>query len=365
MFTIHTTWRGHMLKRIILVFLASALLLTAVSCKKPPEETTPVLNEEESKVPAEHVESEEPEEIEKLAEGAESDFVKPAEGIRPYAVMIDNEGTKSLPQGGLHMAQVIYEVIAEGGETRLMPVFWNVDPEMIGPVRSSRHYFLDYAMEHDAIYIHFGWSPMAERDIPKFGINNANGVGYGGEIFWDLTDDPNNWQDSYTSMEKIKGFVAKAKYRTETDKKHVFSYNESDEEIGDGQQAEKISITYAGGSYMSYEYDKDTKTYKRNRKDKPHMERITGEQLETKNIIVQRVKNYRIPGDEYDRQEVETVGSGSGWYITNGKAAEIKWVKESRPAPTEYFYKNGDRVVLNPGQTWVQIVPLGGIVDIE
>ncbi|WP_243467285.1 DUF3048 N-terminal domain-containing protein [Acetivibrio straminisolvens] len=72
--------------------------------------------------------------------------------------MIDNQGTICLPQGGLSQAQVIYEVIVEGGITRFMPVFWGQKTELIGPVRSARHYFLDYAMEHDAIYVHIGWS---------------------------------------------------------------------------------------------------------------------------------------------------------------------------------------------------------------
>ncbi|MDO8685665.1 MAG: DUF3048 domain-containing protein, partial [Clostridiales bacterium] len=163
-------------------------------------------------------------------------FTFPVQGVRPFAVMIDNEGTRSLPQGGLYMAQVIYEVIVEGGETRLMPVFWNpadsgaaAIPALIGPVRSSRHYFLDYIMELDAIYIHFGWSPMAKSDISKYKINNANGVANGGEIFWDLTKDKGNWQDSYTSMEKILWYVGKVKYRTTTNKQAVFNYKNSTE----------------------------------------------------------------------------------------------------------------------------------------
>jgi len=79
-----------------------------------------------------------------------------------------------------------------------MPVFWGQKTELIGPVRSARHYFLDYALEHDAIYVHIGWSPMAMADIPKLGVNNINGA-YG--VFWDITNDKSNWQDTYTSME--------------------------------------------------------------------------------------------------------------------------------------------------------------------
>ena len=83
---------------------------------------------------------------------------------RPVAVMIDNH-TGAWPQAGLNKAYLVYEIIVEGGETRLMALFKGQDVEHIGPVRSSRHYFLDYALENDAIYTHFGWSPQAESDI--------------------------------------------------------------------------------------------------------------------------------------------------------------------------------------------------------
>ena len=79
---------------------------------------------------------------------------------------------------------MVYEAIAEGGETRLMALFKGADVEQIGPVRSARHYFLDYAMENDAIYVHFGWSPQAQRDIKKYAINNINGIEEDGTTFW-------------------------------------------------------------------------------------------------------------------------------------------------------------------------------------
>lgn len=292
-------------------------------------------------------------------------FVKPASGNRPIAVMIDNEGTRSLPQGGLDKAQVIYEIIVEGGETRLMPLFWDTDVEMIGPVRSSRDYFLDYVMEHDAIYVHFGWSPKAQKDISKLKINNINGVSNGGEIFSDLTKDRGNWQDSYTSMQKILDYVKKVKYRTETDKKPVFTYNQTNVEPAAGQKAEKISLRYSSSYTCGYEYDQTTKAYNRIRKGKPQMERVSGKQLQAVNIIIQYIHNNMIKGDNKDRQELDTTGSGNGYYITSGKAVKIKWSKEERSAQTKYVDEAGNEIMLNPGQTWVQILPLTGKVSIE
>ncbi len=291
-------------------------------------------------------------------------FIMPVEGKRPYAVMIDNEGSKPLPQGGIKKAQIVYEIIVEGGVTRLMPIFWNADAELIGPVRSSRHYFLDYVMEHDAIYVHFGWSPLAKSDISKLKINNINGVGKGGEVFWDLTKDRNNWQDSYTSSQRLDECVEGLKYPVNTDQKLMLSYNASDMEPGT-ENAGKIEVKYSGGYVCSYEYDPASKKYSRFRQGKPHMERTDNTQLTAKNIIIQYVSNKRISGDREDRQELSNIGSGSGLFISCGKMTEITWSKKSRGSKTEYMDTEGKPVLLNPGQTWIQIVPKGNNAVIE
>ena len=94
---------------------------------------------------------------------------------RPIACMIDNH-SDAWPQFSISKAYTVYEIIVEGGETRLMAVFKGADADKVGPMRSSRHYFLDYALENDAIYAHIGWSPQAQSDIKKLGINNVNGL---------------------------------------------------------------------------------------------------------------------------------------------------------------------------------------------
>ncbi len=296
---------------------------------------------------------------------SKSGFNFPIEGVRPYAVMIDNQGSKCLPQGGLNKAQIIYEVLAEGGITRFMAVFWNTDPTLIGPVRSSRHYFLDYAMENDAIYVHFGWSPQAESDIVSFNVNNINGISNGWDVFWDITSDKGNWQDSYTSMEKLEAFTKKAGYSTTTPKKLVFSYNVENIDLTQGLHAGQIDIIYNSNYNCGFHYDSVKKEYKRLRMGVPQMERVSGKQLRAKNIIIQTEKNNTISGDAKGRQELGNVGEGSGWFITCGNAIKITWSKASRSEATEYFDENGDSIMLNPGQTWIQIVPPEGIITIN
>ena len=103
---------------------------------------------------------------------------------RSYAVMINNHSAARLHHAGLQDAYLIYEIIVEGGLTRYMAVFKDQDTAKIGSVRSSRHYFLDYAMENDAIYVHWGWSPQAQSDISKYKINNINGLTWEGTYFY-------------------------------------------------------------------------------------------------------------------------------------------------------------------------------------
>lgn len=288
-------------------------------------------------------------------------FSFPVSGVRPVAVMIDNQGTKPLPQGGLYKAQYIYEALAEGGITRFMAIFYGNGPDKIGPVRSSRDYFVQYAMEHDAIYAHIGWSPQAKTFIEQNSVNNINGL-YDG-IYTKITSDPYNWQDKYTSYKKIIDFSEKKNYRLTTQESPLLDYNakmampkqfkDDDKE----KDAIQLELSYNSVHHVKYDYDSKQKVYKRFREGVPHMERDNGKQLTCGNIIIQFVKNAAIIGDNKNRQEMENIGQGTGWYITMGKAVPIKWSKASATSRTSYTYNDGTNLVLNPAQTWIQITP--------
>ena len=295
----------------------------------------------------------------------QGEFIFPKADIRPIAVMIGNRGDKVLPQGGIKQAQIVSEIVVEGGITRYMAVFWDTLPEMVGPVRSSRPYFLDYAMEYDSIYVHFGQSDQAYIDIEKFEIDNINGVANGGGAFYDLTNDPKNYQDSYTSPKKIFDYIDYAGYRKSSENSIPFIYNSEDTDLESDIMANDIFIKYMYDNYCGYCYDPVKKVYQRVRMGKPQTERNTGLEVEAKNIIVQFVNNHTIENDEYDRQELDNLGSGQGYLITNGKAIKIIWTKQERDKKTVYKDENGKEIKLNPGQTWIQIVSDKSKITIE
>ncbi len=285
---------------------------------------------------------------------------------RPYAVMIPNDSGAKKRQHGIQSAYITYEITVEGGITRLLALFKDVEVEKIGPVRSSRHYYLDYALENDAIYVHFGWSPQAESDISSLGVNNLNGLYNPSNMFWRDKNysSPNN---AFTSTENIRKASEKKEYNLTSNNYELLKYVKEvdlkdDETL---KKANNVKVNYAGNAYVNYIYDENNKYYLRYNNKNEHIDNLTNEQVHTKNIIVLKMDTENIGGDEKGRQNLNNIGTGSGYYITEGKSIEITWSKESRTSKTIYKNTKGEELNINDGNTFIQIVPTNCEVTIE
>lgn len=283
---------------------------------------------------------------------------------RAIAVMIDNN-KEAWPQSGLNDAYLVYEIIVEGGETRLMACFKGANLEKIGPIRSSRHYFLDYALENSAIYVHYGWSPQAQSDISTFKVNNINGVLESSKSFWRVKDKsvPHN---AVTSTEKILELANKKGYSTESDAPSVLNYVVEEVKLEEGTIANKVTIPYATKKNVSYEYNFETKMYTRYSKGVKQTDWMTGEDITTKNIIITKARNYTLKDSENKgRQGLENIGTLEGYYITNGQVIPITCTKASRISQTEYKDINGNEIEVNDGRTFIQICPIDSEITFE
>lgn len=300
-----------------------------------------------------------------LTAGVEEKKVKIFNGNdRPIAVMIDNHN-QAWPQAGLNKAYLVYEAIVEGGETRLMALFKGVTVDKIGPVRSSRHYFLDYAMENDAIYAHFGWSPQAQSDITKYSIDNINGITESESTFWRVKDKaaPHN---AVTSTEALLKAAKSKGYKTTSDKKSVLNYTTDEVNLEDGQGATSVTIPHSMLQTVKYEYDEQNQVYKRYARKKAQTDWDTGNSITTKNIIITFCDNYTLlDSEDKGRQGLKNTGTFDGYYITNGKAIKIKCIKEARNTQTKYQDLQGNEIKVNDGNTWINICPKNAKVVID
>ena len=285
-------------------------------------------------------------------------IVDPDSDTRPIAVMINNHRQARINHSGLQDAYIVYEAIVEGGLTRMMALYKDKNTDRIGSVRSSRHYFLDCAMENDAIYVHFGWSPQAQNDIKKYEINNINGLTDGNTFWRDTSLRVSKEHTAFTSIEKIKATAKEKGYRMKTDKDLLLNYKIKPVKLEKKEgaiQANNVVIPYSSYSKTSYEYDAEAKVYKRFVNDEAHIDKPTSNQYTAKNIIIVKVDNNSI--DSYGRQDLDNIGDGEGYYITNGYAVPIKWSKGSRSEQTVYKYENGEEIEVNDGNTFIQLQP--------
>ena len=284
---------------------------------------------------------------------------------RPIAVMIDNH-SGAWPQANLNKAYMVYEIVVEGGETRLMALFKGQNLEKIGPVRSSRHYFLDYALENDAIYVHHGWSPQAQSDISSLGVNNINGIQESSTSFWRVKDKsaPHNL---FTSTENILKIAERKGYSKTSNKKSVLNYVANEVEMpSTAVSATSVTIPHSNLQTVKYEYDEQTKTYKRYARNKLQTDYVTGEPVTTKNIIITMCENYTLSDSENKgRQGLKNIGTFKGYYITDGKAIEIQCTKNARVEQTVYKDLNGKEIEVNDGNTFVNICPIDAKLVIE
>ena len=285
---------------------------------------------------------------------------------RPVAIMLNNI-KKANPQIGTSNADVIYECMVEGGITRLMMLVTNYENlDVIGSVRSSREYYLDFAQNHDAIYIHAGGSTQAYKEIYQRSINNICGVN-GGAVTAYFYRDPERRatmgleHSLMTTGEMITKAIQYKKYRT--DKYEGFdspfdfvSCDGGENTLEQGGEARHVIITYTSSHYPQYIYNEKTNTYARYQfKGEAHIDGATGETLTFTNVLVIACTHTNT-NDSYNHIDVDTVGSGDGYYIYGGKYIKIKWSKADEDTPIQLFNEDGTPLQMNCGKTFVNIV---------
>jgi len=288
---------------------------------------------------------------------------------RPYAVMINNIKTVWGYQSGIQDAYLVYEIIVEGGITRMMALYKDTYPTKVGSNRSARHYFIDYAEENDAIFIHWGGSPQAYSRLAS-GIDSLDGMSLEGSVYFRDTSLNRDYEHTgFVNLEKAKSYLTEKGYRTDTNKGLLLDYSADEIDLNANetvQVANTVDLKYSNYHKTNYEYDEENKVYKRSMSGKANVDLETGEQYTAKNIIVYKVENYTLnDGEGKGRQELENIGNGTGYYISNGQAVSINWEKSSHSGQTVYKYANGEELTVNDGNTFIQILPADGEISIN
>lgn len=294
--------------------------------------------------------------------GTRASGLEPQE--RPVMVMVENSA-KARPQTGLDQADIVYEVLAEGDITRFAAVFHSRSPEIVGPVRSIRPYFVEIGDGIDALIVHAGWSQeamnmMAERKLAHFDQVYGDGAYY-----W-RTEDRKPPHNLYTGIGRIREGALHKKIRREWKGQGArfaeagLPLKEMEHNAAAAKPAKRVSVKYLNGYVVEYGYDSASGLYNRFVAGAPHVDGLTGKQLTAANILICE-SVHRIV-DQEGHRSVDVFGPGKGVLLQGGIKKDIVW---ERKAGMIRAYAGGIEQPLLPGQTWIQIVPEGSPVTIS
>ena len=335
-------------------------------------ETPPILIEEviPELEPIEEIEEPEEDLTGKLPSPLTGIYIDEADAQRRPVAVVFNNLRQALPQSGIGQASICYEVLAEGDITRIIGIFQDFDSQKIGPIRSTRHYFANFALDHDAIFTHFGGSDSGLKAISDYRINNLNGLQLDGTAIWrdaERIRRPNMYEHSaYSSAENLlEAAQTRYGYRMETGEfEPMFDFYEEFTEPSD-DTAQLVAVTFLSRTHNVFEYDEDSQLYKKFQNGTEHIDEEIDAQLTVSNVLIQQAVHNPIPNDSEGRIDVKLVGSGKGYLATAGKYIPVNWTKSSATSPTVWTDENGEKLKLNKGKTWVNVVGTNSLPTFE
>lgn len=343
------------MKRYFTLFLALMLLL-CTGCKKEDAEI-------ESEAP--NVNLDAPEHFD-TPENEEFAYTNPltGEGIRqdismkrPTAVMINNI-IQAQPQRGVSQADVIFEIPAEGGVTRMLAIFQDLeDIKSIGSIRSLRSYYLQIAQSYDAVLVHAGGSEEAYTDLSKTGWDHIDGVmgNYTVDPFYrDKSRMQNGSEHSlFATGNGLIDCIDSKEFRTEHEKGYIYGYSFSeDAETQCTSTADYAKVIFNSGKNTSFLYDKKTGLYTGYQFGERYQDDGKTD-LTFKNLLFLSAGMNVYDG--VGRLSVDFEDGGTGYFICEGKSAEINWVKSSDEDGFTLTLKNGTPLDLGIGKSYIAI----------
>ena len=344
-------------KRITALFLTLVILLTFTACggKEEEETTTEATTTTEPATTAAPVVAESINRLTGLPTLSEKAY-----GKRPVAIMINNIKA-ALPQYGISAADIMFEVVVEGGITRMMAVYGDYTKiPNVCSIRSCRYYYPILAYGLDAVYICFGSNEtLGTPTLERLGIDYFNGAAnYVADLFGRDQQRLKKYSSEHTAYvkgENIPSVFEKQKIRTDYQEgKNVPIFNFRDEAAASGDMfCDEAKLTFSSSYYSTFNYDSEKKVYFKKHSGSAHKDSVSGEQLNYVNVFVleTNVTNYK---DGYLMKVA--LDGGNGYYISMGKAQKITWQKKSEGDTIEVFDAAGNPLQVNPGNSYIGII---------
>ncbi len=266
------------------------------------------------------------------------------------AVMIENS-PDARPQSGLKNMGVVYEAVAEGGITRFVGLYQESEPALIGPVRSLRPYYVEWAAPFDPAVAHVGGSLNSLNMIRSgnYGVDLDQFFNDG--AYWRTADRwaPHNVYTDYAHLRDLENSKGKAT-------SSFAGFPRTDGKPFATPDATHVHMGVSTGTFdVTYDFDAASNTYIRKQGGENHVDRENG-QIQPSVAIAIRVQMTLGFEDGY-REQIPTSGNGECFVFQNGVAQHCIWKKASDKEQIQFIGDDGNPIKLNRGQTWITAVP--------
>lgn len=275
-------------------------------------------------------------------------------GKRPVCVMVENS-PQARPQWGLCSPDIVMEGEVEGGITRMLWVYSDISKApKIGPCRSARHDYVELAEGLDAIYVHFGGSPMAYEKISADKVNDIDGMTSGSYFGRDESRKVASEHTAYTTGEKLVKAIEAKGYRTDLDSAYASPFSfAAEKRTLSGGACNSILAVFSSAYKHTFKYNTEDNLYY-NYMNTSEMKDADGNTMAVTNVIVlyTNISNMNTGKGHVDWDLTE----GSGVYVSNGTYENITWSKGGASKMLELKDANGNTLQLNPGKSWIGFV---------
>lgn len=277
-------------------------------------------------------------------------------GNRPVFVVVENH-PDARPQWGLTSSDIVWEMVAEGGITRMLLMYADSSrlPSKVGPTRSARHYFLELAQGFDGIFVHFGGSTYAYTYLKNNDIDDIDGK-YDSKTFSrDRSRGVATEHTAYTTVEKVTAAIKSNGFRTtlKDGYESPFKFNETTEKLSTGE-CNSIVVSFSSSYTYTYTYSAEDNVYYSALNGKAFKD-SDGNQQNFENIIVCYTNISNISGDSKNRVTFD-LSKGNGTYVSNGTYESITWKKGNGSDMMKFYDADGNELSLNAGRTYIAIV---------
>lgn len=275
---------------------------------------------------------------------------------RPVAIMVNNVRA-AYPQSGIAAADVIYEMVTEGGITRLMAVYPSLDvvPDPVGPVRSARDQFVQLMLPLNALYVHIGSSIYADNLLNEYKYQDIDGMYLGSTSFVFLTERSHTYANEhcwYTNSALIRAGIEKNVISTAGSYNKLFNFSTAKVTPAAGE-ATNVMFYYSPNYAVGFTYDAATGTYLKSSFGAPHIDSATGTQLAFKNVVLLYTDITLKPDGNCTEF---ALSKGKGVYITNGQYQDITWEKAGVFSELKLFDADGKELAVNTGKSYIGVL---------